>query len=280
VPLTFLCVNLSLCEPAQVIKEGVSSVVISPLPHTYLKPEDVPASYNPNDVDGVTLTTTDLNQHIPQYCGSCWAHAAMSSIADRIKIASKGLGRDVIPAIQVMIDCGDAGTCNGGDSNAANEWVHKNGGIPDITCQQYQAKNMKCATPEQTCMNCSPGGKGCVAVTDYPKIQVSEYGSVSGEAEMKAEIFARGPVSCYIDAGPLEDYKGGVNMYEGAKGTDHAIQIAGWGTDNGVDYWLGRNSWGTYWGEHGWFRISSEAYKPKACYWAVPVYNGTGVGGQ
>ena len=58
------------------------------------------------------------------------------------------------------------------------------------------------------------------------------------------------------------------------------LGIAGWGTDNGVDYWLGRNSWGTYWGEHGWFRISSEAYKPKACYWAVPVYNGTGVGGQ
>ena len=62
-----------------------------------------------------------------------------------------------------------------------------------------------------------------------------------------------------------EDYKSGVNMYKGAKGTDHAIQIAGWGTDNGVDYWLGRNSWGTYWGEHGWFRIARDAYKPEAC---------------
>ena len=96
-----------------------------------------------------------------------------------------------------------------------------------------------------------------------------------------------------------EDYKSGVNMYKGAKGTDHAIQIAGWGTDNGVDYWLGRNSWGTYWGEHGWFRIARDAYKPEACCkcirclcvlvkedskkrdctdWAVPVYNGTGYG--
>ena len=92
---------------------------------------------------------------------------------------------------------------------------------------------------------------------------------------MKAEIFARGPISCYIDAGPLETYTGGVNMYKGAKGTDHAIQIAGWGTDAGVDYWLGRNSWGTYWGEHGWFRIARSAYKPDTCYWAVPEYNGT-----
>jgi hypothetical protein len=50
--------------------------------------------------------------------------------------------RDVIPSVQVMINCGTAGTCNGGDSNAANAWVYKNG-IPDVTCQQYQAKNME-----------------------------------------------------------------------------------------------------------------------------------------
>lgn len=50
--------------------------------------------------------------------------------------------RDVIPSIQVLINCGTAGTCNGGDSNAANAWVYRNG-IPDVTCQQYQAKNMQ-----------------------------------------------------------------------------------------------------------------------------------------
>jgi cathepsin X len=87
------------------------------------------------------LLTSDLNQHIPVYCGSCWAHSAMSSIADRIKIMTNGTMRDVIPSIQVLINCGTAGSCNGGDSNAANAWVYKNG-IPDLTCQQYQAKNM------------------------------------------------------------------------------------------------------------------------------------------
>jgi hypothetical protein len=66
----------------------------------------------------------------------------MSSIADRIKIATNGTMRDVIPSIQVLINCGHAGSCNGGDANAANAWVYKNG-IPEVTCQQYQAKNME-----------------------------------------------------------------------------------------------------------------------------------------
>lgn len=90
--------------------------------------------------------------------GSCWAHAAFSSIADRIKIATNGKRRDVIPSVQALINCGNAGTCNGGDSNAANKWVFKNG-IPDVTCQQYQAKNMECSAIN-TCINCDPS-KGC-----------------------------------------------------------------------------------------------------------------------
>lgn len=202
--------------------------------------------------------------------GSCWAHAAMSSIADRIKIATNGTMRDVIPAIQVMINCGTAGTCNGGDSNAANAWVHRNG-IPDVTCQQYQAKNMECSDIN-TCMNCDPDG-GCYAVKTYPKITVSEYGSVTGDADIMAEIMARGPVSAYINANCIETYTGGINMYDtcNTRTTNHAIQLNGWGTENGVDYWIGRNSWGTYWGEHGFFRIvRGGAYKPGTAYWAVP----------
>lgn len=54
--------------------------------------------------------------------------------------------RDVIPAIQVLINCGHAGSCNGGDSAAANAWVYKNG-IPEVTCQQYQAQNMEVSCP-------------------------------------------------------------------------------------------------------------------------------------
>jgi cathepsin X len=112
-------------------------------------------------------------------------------------------------------------------------------------------------------------------VENYPKITISEYGSVTGDENIMAEIAARGPVSAYINANCLEEpeYTGGIIMYDTCvtRTTNHAIQLNGWGSENGVDYWIGRNSWGTYWGEKGFFRIvRGGAYKPGTAYWAVP----------
>jgi hypothetical protein len=131
-------------ELIEVPDEEVGEVIKTKLPK--MTKADLPTNF---DYRELGLLTADLNQHIPVYCGSCWAHASMSSIADRIKIATKGKMRDVIPAIQTLINCGKAGSCNGGDANAANAWVYKNG-IPDVTCQQYQAKNMEVSSLKTT----------------------------------------------------------------------------------------------------------------------------------
>ena len=131
---TIVCVAFGDRPNELVLREGIveqpglQAVKVTPL-------KDLPSSL---DYRTQGLMTEDLNQHIPTYCGSCWAHAAFSSIADRMKIASKGKNRDVIPSVQALINCGNAGSCNGGDSLAAYEYVYKNG-IPDVTCQQYQA---------------------------------------------------------------------------------------------------------------------------------------------
>lgn len=281
-PIIYKNGELELRDPAAY----VSSVVHSPLPHTYLGAEDLPENWDWRNVDGKSYCSPIQNQHIETYCGSCWNFAALSSLADRLNIATQGAYPDVMPSNQVLINCGDAGNCNGGDSGMAYAWIYKNGGIPDVTCQAYEAQNREC-TPENVCRNCDPSftrfrkKRSCYAVDDYQVIKVTEYGNVTGDAAIQAEIFSRGPVACYIDATPLEDYNGGVCMYEGAGPTNHAIALVGWGTtEDGVDYWQGRNSWGSYMEgeERGWFKIvRGGAFDAGTCYWAVPSYDYTGL---
>jgi cathepsin X len=78
----------------------------------------------------------------------------------------------------------------------------------DETCQLYEAKDFACSALN-TCRTCSPDGT-CSAITKYRKYQLTQYGSVSGESDMMAEVYARGPIAVGVDAGPLETYTGGI----------------------------------------------------------------------
>lgn len=254
-----------------------ASIITSPLPHTYLKPSDVPTSYDPRDLNGLDHTTILRNQHIPNYCGSCWAHGTSSALSDRIKLARKRQWPDIQVSPQVLVNCVSANStngCYGGDPTAAFSWIAANG-ITDDSCQNYVAANEQC-TDFNICRNCSPDG-GCVAVANPKKWHITEHGQVAGEDNMKAELFARGPIACTIAVtADLENYSGGIFVDNtGALGLDHEISIVGYGVDEKTaqKYWVGRNSWGTYWGEHGYFRLIrgiNNLGVEANCDWAVP----------
>jgi len=233
--------------------------VRTPRPQDYIDPKDVPTNWDWRSVNGQNLVTKDLNQHIPQYCGSCWAHGSMSSLADRIKILRKGAWPDYNLAIQFILNCGQdtAGSCDGGSADGAFAFVQSSG-IPEGTCLQYEANDQACSAIN-TCRNCKgpPGSGSCFAQTNYTTFFVDEYSDITGVDSIMAEIFARGPVAAGIDATVLETYTGGIITATQPANINHIISIVGFGTDaaTGLDYWIGRNSWGQYWGENGWFRI-------------------------
>lgn len=250
------------------------SVIKSPLPWEDAKlMASLPTAFtwtNVNGTDGrrTNFVTKDLNQHIPNYCGSCWAHGAMSSLADRIKINRNAAWPDVNLAIQVILNCGQevAGTCDGGSATGAFQFAHDTG-VPLDTCQQYKALDDTCSA-ENTCRNCLPKQfnpiiSNCWALPEktFTRVFVEEYAPIpfttAQETTQKimAEIFARGPVAAGIDAGLILDYAGGVIMTQDPKQIDHIVSIVGWGVENNVPYWLVRNSWGQYWGDKGWFKI-------------------------
>lgn len=267
--------------------------------------DSLPQHFDWRDVDGRNFVVPDVNQHIPQYCGSCWIHGTTAQLNDRINIHRGGKWPGVMLARQTLLNCvaGENNTeppgCNGGDAWLV--WKHlSHTKVPDETCNTWKAVNQVCE-PKNICTNCNmPPGfldmtkeemakadyqGGCKPITSFIGYGVSDYGHVKGEVNMMKEIFARGPISCTLGAEGLmlgyDDNAGvkseGVWVQADLPPTDHLIEVVGWGeTPSGLKYWVVRNSWGTYWGEAGWFRLRRGVDQnsiEKDCTWAVPSFD-------
>ena len=155
--------------------------------HTPLQHVQLPDQWLWSDVNGTNLLTVIKNQHVPQYCGSCWAQAAASSLSDRIKIARNGAWPDINIAPQVFVSCSmnDDG-CHGGFALSAYEYATKNY-VTDETCAIYHGRghdNGYGCSNVTLCRDCK-GHEPCFIPDEYHIYQVDQYGEVKGEEEMK-----------------------------------------------------------------------------------------------
>jgi C1A family cysteine protease len=82
--------------------------------------------------------------------------------------------------------------------------------------------------------------------------------------ELKAALVL-GPVSVAIEADQFafQAYTSGVITSNCGTNLDHGVLAVGYGTLNGTEYFLVKNSWGAAWGDKGYVRIG--ASKSNVC---------------
>jgi len=269
------------------INHKLSEFVISPEPKHYVKTQDLPQVWDWCNMNGKSYCTMSRNQHLPQYCGSCWIHGAVSALADRIKIARNASRADINLSVQHVLNCIDEGSCHGGSIDGVYRWLHRMSrlgqglsyetSMPYIACSSESEEGF-CPYLEYNCQDgiartCSTFGKPCVELNRYPNVTIREYGTITGADQMAKEIKERGPIACGIDASAILNYAGGIYNGPGTE-IDHVISVTGWGYDSATnqEYWYVRNSWGEYWGEMGYIRVAkgfNALRLEESCSWAT-----------
>jgi len=186
-------------------------------------------------------------------CGSCWAFSAAETVESAYGMAT--LARDgkaasiPILAPQQLVDCapnpkhcGGTGGCEGSTQPLAFDYLVMAKGHDSEADYPYKGR-------DGTCEDSKHAPK--IGITGKVELPTNNYTSL-----MHALVTA-GPIAISVDAswgayegGVFSDPKSGIHT-----NIDHAVQLVGYGTMGGKDYWLVRNSWGASWGEQGYIKI-------------------------
>jgi len=184
-----------------------------------------------------------------EHCGSCWAFSASEVLSDRVAIATQQKSPVLSPEDMVSCDKADMG-CSGGRLPDAWRYLKSTGIVTD-TCFPYSAGGGTAPACPNKCVDSESWSQS--------KVKASKVYAINGVANMQKEIMTNGPIQVAFKVyKSFMSYKTGVyqkHWYEIIPEGGHAVKIVGWGAYNGKDYWKVANSWGTGWGEDGFFRI-------------------------
>lgn len=194
---------------------------------------------------------TPVKNQGPQ-CGACWAFSTIAGVEGLHAIKTGSL---VDFSEQNLIECSTNGPnsgCAGGDPDAAYDYVTF-AGIQTTKDYPYLGVDGRCKNDFT---------KEVYQIRDF--IQVA-----ANDSDQLAAAVAMQPVSICIDGENADFISYGGGIYSSSTcSTDlgHCVAIVGYDSENGVDYWIVKNSYGESWGENGYIRMIKQSGKgPGMC---------------